>query len=266
MKTCFIGGGNMGEALVKSLIEKHISTAADITVSDISKPRRDYLKKTYSVKTETSNQKAIKGADAVVLAVKPQDIDKIMAEIKNKLTVKQVVISIAAGVTMASLRKGLGHSRLVRSMPNMPAQIGRGITVWVHTDELTQTQKKLAKTILASMGEEIYVNNEKYIDMATAISGCGPAYIFLIIETLIDAGVHVGLTRAMAEKLAVETTVGSAMTIKEMSKHPAELRNMVTSPGGITAEGLLQLESGGLRSLILKAVISAYEKSRKLGS
>ncbi len=124
----------------------------------------------------------------------------------------------------------------------------------------------IADAVLGAMGEEIMVTNEKYIDMATAISGSGPAYIFLIVETLTDAGVHIGLTRAMAEKLAVETTIGSAMTIKELKKHPAELRNMVTSPGGTTAEGLLQLESGGLRSMILKAVIAAYEKSKKLGS
>jgi len=266
MKICFIGGGNMGEALIKSLITKKIFTASDVTVSDISQQRRDYLKKTYAVKTETSNQKAVKDADVVVLATKPQDMGKIMTELKNKLSAKQVVISIAAGVTMETLRKGLGHSRLVRSMPNMPAQIGKGITVWFPSEELTQAQKKLAKNILSSMGEEICVNNEKYIDMSTALSGSGPAYIFLIVETLTDAGVHIGLTRAMAEKLAVETTIGSAMAIKEMAKHPAELRNMVTSPGGTTAEGLLQLESGGLRSLILKAVISAYEKSKKLGS
>jgi pyrroline-5-carboxylate reductase len=266
MKSCFIGGGNMGEALVKSLIAKKLCVAGDITVSDISQPRRDYLKKTYGVKTETSNLKAVKAADVIVLAIKPQDIEKAAAEIKGKLSDKQLVISIAAGVMLDTLTKALGHSRVVRSMPNMPAQIGKGMTVWMHTEDVNEAQKKLAQSILGAMGEEIMVTNEKYIDMATAVSGSGPAYIFLIIESLTDAGVHIGLTRAMAEKLAVETTIGSAMTIKEMKKHPAELRNMVTSPGGTTAEGLLQLESGGLRSMMLKAVIAAYEKSKKLGS
>jgi pyrroline-5-carboxylate reductase len=266
MKACFIGGGNMGEALVKSLIAKKICLPADITVSDISQPRRDYLKHTYAVKTETSNLKAVKAADVIVLAIKPQDIVKAATELKGKLTDKQLVISIAAGVTLETLTESLGHSRVVRSMPNMPAQIGKGMTVWMHSENVNQSQKKLAQTLLGAMGEEIMVTNEKYIDMATAISGSGPAYIFLILETLTDAGVHIGLTRALAEKLAVETTIGSAMTVKELKKHPAELRNMVTSPGGTTAEGLLQLESGGLRSMILKAVIAAYEKSKKLGS
>ncbi len=266
MKACFIGGGNMGEALIKSLVKKKICTAADLTVSDISRTRLDYLKNTYGIKTETSNLKAVKSADVIILAVKPADIGKVAHEIKGRLTAKQLVISIAAGITMDTLYEELGHSRIVRSMPNMPAQIGMGMTVWMHREEVSETQVKLARTVLSSMGEEMLVNNEKYIDMATAVSGSGPAYIFLIVETLTDAGVHIGLTRAMAEKLAVETTIGSAMTIKQMKKHPAELRNLVTSPGGTTAEGLLQLETGGLRSMLLKAVIAGYEKSKKLGS
>jgi pyrroline-5-carboxylate reductase len=151
-------------------------------------------------------------------------------------------------------------------MPNMPSQIGEGITVWTATTEVDQKQKELAKSILSSLGEELYVNSEKYIDMATALSGSGPAYIFLIVEALIDAGVHIGLPRNIAEKLVLETTIGSTKTIKVMAKHPAELRNMVTSPGGTTAEGLLQLETGGLRSLLLQAVIAAYDKARSLGT
>jgi pyrroline-5-carboxylate reductase len=266
MKACFIGGGNMGEALIKSLLANKICAAADITVSDISRPRLDYLQTAYGIKVETGNLKAVKTADVIILAVKPADIEKVAHEIKGKLTAKQLVISIAAGVTMDTICEELGHSRVVRSMPNMPAQIGKGMTVWMHREEVSEAQVKLAHTVLASMGEEIMVNNEKYIDMATAISGSGPAYIFLIVETLTDAGVHIGLTRAMAEKLAIETTIGSAMTIKEMRKHPAELRNMVTSPGGTTSEGLLQLETGGFRSMLLKAVIAGYEKSKKLGS
>jgi len=266
MKACFIGGGNMGEALVKSLLAKKICRPPDITVSDINKPRLEYLKKTYSIKTEAGNLKAARDADVIVLAVKPQDIGKVAAEIKGRLSVRQLVISIAAGVTLETLGTSLGHRRVVRSMPNMPAQIGKGMTVWMHGSNLSQAQVKIAREVLGSMGEEIMVTTEKYIDMATAISGSGPAYIFLIIESLTDAGVHIGLTRAMAEKLAIETTIGSAMTIREMRRHPAELRNMVTSPGGTTAEGLLHLESGGLRSMILKAVIAAYEKSKKLGS
>jgi pyrroline-5-carboxylate reductase len=164
------------------------------------------------------------------------------------------------------MKQGLDHPYLIRSMPNMPAQIGAGMTVWTATNDVTQQHKEYARSILSSSGEEIFVNSEKYIDMSTALSGSGPAYIFLEIEALIDAGVHIGLPREIAEKLAIETTLGSTKMVKEMKKHPAELRNIVTSPGGTTVEGIFQLETGGLRSLLLKAVIAAYEKSKDLGS
>jgi pyrroline-5-carboxylate reductase len=167
---------------------------------------------------------------------------------------------------MDTLKKELSHHAVIRSMPNMPAQTGFGITVWTDSVNVSEEQKKVAQSILAAPGEEIYVKEEKYIDMATAVSGSGPAYIFMILETLTDAGVHIGMPRTLAEKLAIETTIGSAMTARLMEKHPAELKNLVTSPGGTTTEGLLKLESGGLRSLILNAVISAYEKAKKLAS
>jgi pyrroline-5-carboxylate reductase len=266
MHTGFIGCGVMGEALLKNLIRRGICKASDISISDISAARREHLHKTYTVNVVRSNLEAIKNANVIILAIKPQDATAAMQELKNKLKTPQLVISIMAGITLDSLAKGLAYVKIVRCMPNMPAQIGEGITAWVAAAEVTAAQKKLAGKILSAMGEEIMLGHEKYMNMATAISGCGPAYIYLFIETLIDAGVHIGLTRAVAEKLAVETTIGSARSIKVLQKHPAELRNMVTSPGGITAEGLLQLESGGLRSLILKAVIAAYEKAHKMSS
>ena len=266
MRISFIGGGTMGEAIIKSLLAKKVTSPEEIIVSDISQPRREYLTKTYSIKTLTKNLDTLKNADVVILAIKPQDLDQVLGELKNKLLAKQLLLSIVAGATLDSLRTGLGHPYIVRSMPNMSAQIGEGITVWIDTAEVTQKQRNWAKSILSSIGDEIHLTAEKYVDMATAISGCGPAYIFLIIESLTDAGVHIGLPRAMAARLAVETTIGAARTIKETGKHPAELKNMVTSPGGITAEGLLQLENGGLRSLLLRAVIAAYEKSKKIAA
>ena len=265
MRIGFIGGGTMGEAMIKSLLAKGVAKPADISVSDVSQTRRDVLKERYDVKTTADNREAAKGADVIVLAVKPQEADKVLSELKE-LTPKQMVLSIAAGVTLDSLKQGLGHDYLVRAMPNMPAQIGEGMTVWTATTELTQKQREMAQTILAAMGEEMYVDSEKYIDMATALSGSGPAYLFLIIEALTDAGVHIGMPRPMAEKLIVETMIGSARSVKVTGKHPAELKNMVTSPGGTSTEGLLQLESGGLRSLLLKAVIAAYNKARSLGA
>jgi pyrroline-5-carboxylate reductase len=265
MKISFIGGGVMCEALIKSILNKKIAVAADIIVSDISKQRRDHLSGTYRVTVMDSNSQAVDNADMIVLAVKPQEINTVAVELTN-ISPKQLVISIAAGISLKRLREWLNHSCLVRTMPNMPAQIGEGITVWTATDEVSQQQKDMVKSVLLALGEEIYVTGEKYIDMATAISGSGPAYIFLIIEALTDAGVHIGLTRSVAEKLVLDTVIGTARSMKLLSRHPAELRNMVTSPAGTTTEGLLKLETGGIRSLLLQAVIAAYEKAKNMDS
>ncbi len=264
MKISFIGGGVMGEAMIKSLLAKGAVKPGDITVSDVSEARRDILKERYGVKAAADNREVVKGAEVVVLAVKPQELSKVLGEMKG-ISSQQLVLSIVAGATLEGLREVLGHSCLVRAMPNMPAQIGEGITVWTATNEVNQRQKEMAQSILAALGKEIYVGGEKYVDMATALSGSGPAYVFLIIEALVDAGVHIGLPRDMAEKLVVQTVLGSTRAVEVMGKHPAELRNMVTSPGGTTTEGLLQLESGGLRSLLLRAVIAAYNKAKALG-
>jgi len=149
-------------------------------------------------------------------------------------------------------------------MPNMPVQIGEGMIVWTTTNDVSQEQKGMAQSILDALGEELYVEDEKYLDMATALSGSGPAYVFLFIEVLIDAGVHIGLPRSVARKLVVQTIIGSSDAVREMGKHPAELRSIVTSPGGTTTEALLQLERGGFRSILLEAVTAAYSKSKHL--
>jgi pyrroline-5-carboxylate reductase len=265
MRIGFIGGGIMGEALIRSMVVRNLAAPKDIAVSDISQARRDTLSQKYQIKTTASSLEAAKDADIVVLAIKPQDMKSVLAELRG-LSPKQLVLSIMAGITIDSINRGLNHPYIVRAMPNMPAQIGEGVTVWTATSEVSHAQKDMARQVIAAAGEEIYVSNEKYIDMATALSGSGPAYIFLIIEAFIDAGVHIGLPRDIAEKLAIQTIVGSARSIKATGKHPAELRNMVTSPGGTTTEGILQLETGGIRSLLLKAVIAGYEKSKSLGS
>ena len=265
MRIGFIGGGVMGEAMTKSLLAKGVAVPAGITVSDVSQPRRNTLNETYGIKDTANNREAADGADVVVLAVKPQDLNKVLGEVRG-LSPQQLVLSIVAGATLDKLREGLDHSCLVRAMPNMPAQIGEGMTVWTATDEVNEGQREMAQSMLAALGEEVYVSSEKYIDMATALSGSGPAYVFLVIEALTDAGVHIGLSRDLAEKLVVETMLGSARAVKVMGRHPAQLRNMVTSPGGTTTEGLLQLETGGLRSLLLQGVIAAYDKAKNLGA
>src|SRR4030042_694357 len=213
MKISFIGGGTMGEAMIKSLLAKGAAKPGDIVVSDVSQSRRDITKKTYGVKATADNREAVKGAEVVILAVKPQELSKVLGGLKG-LSSQQLVLSIVAGATLESIGQGLDHSCLVRAMPNMPARMGEGITVWTATAEVSQKQKDMAQSVLAAMGKEIYVSSEKYIDMATAVSGSGPAYIFLIIEALVDAGGHIGLPRDMAEKLVVQTVVGSTRAVE----------------------------------------------------
>jgi pyrroline-5-carboxylate reductase len=263
MRIAFIGGGAMGEAMTRCLLAKGVVTPGEIVVSDVSGARRELLSREYGVTTIDDNRKAVEGCDIIVLAVKPQHLAQVMDELKNPLP-PQAVLSIVAGAGISSLRRGLNYSNVVRAMPNMPAQIGEGMTVWTATAEVTEKQKETAQSILSALGEEIYVADEKYLDMATALSGSGPAYVFLFIEGLIDAGVHIGLPRNIAEELVIQTVLGSAHTVKKTTKHPAELRNTVTSPGGTTTEALLQLEKGRFRSLLYEAVAAAYEKAKNL--
>ena len=225
--------------------------------------RRELLSSVYGVSALTDNRKAVANADLAILAVKPQNLPQVMGEIKG-LASKQLVLSIVTGAALSSLCQGLDHSSVIRAMPNMPAQIGEGMTIWTATGETDQRQKKLAQTVLGALGKEIYVADEKYLNMATALSGSGPAYVFLFIEALVDAGVHIGLPRDMAQELVIQTLLGSTRTVEKTGKHPADLRNMVTSPGGTTTEALLELEKGRFRSLLLEAVAAAYKKAASL--
>ena len=264
MKIAFIGGGAMGEAMVKCLLTEKIAAPQDIIVSDVSRLRRELLSREYGVGVLADNRRAVENADLIILAVKPQNLPRIMGEIKG-LGLEQLVLSIVAGATLSSLCQGLNHPFVVRAMPNMPAQIGVGITIWTATAETVQKQKgELARTILGALGKEIYVDDEKYLSMATALSGSGPAYVFLFIEALVDAGVHIGLPRDMSRELVIQTMFGSTRVVEKTGKHPADLRNMVTSPGGTTTEALLQLEKGGFRSLLIEAVAAAYKKAECL--
>jgi pyrroline-5-carboxylate reductase len=263
MKIAFIGGGAMGEAMAKCLLIKGLAEPHDMVVSDVSQVRRELLSKEYGIGVLADNREAVENADLIVLAVKPQNLTEVLDEIKG-LAGNQLILSIVAGATLSSLCQGLNHSYVIRAMPNMPAQIGEGMTVWTATAQTEQRQKELARIVLGALGKEIYVADEKYLAMATALNGSGPGYVFLFIEALIDAGVHIGLPRDMAQALVIQTVLGSARTAEKTCKHPAELRNMVTSPGGTTTEGLFQLEKGRFRSVILEAVAAAYEKTKHL--
>ena len=265
MKIAFIGGGVMAEAMIKGILGQGVARPKDITASDINPERLSALSQGYGIKTSADNRQAMEGADVVVLAIKPQNLKEVLDGIRGQAK-EQLILSIVAGASIAAIAKGLGHNLVVRAMPNTPAQIGEGITVWTASDEVSKGQKKMAQSILGALGKEIYVSDEKYIDIATAVSGSGPAYIFLVIEALVDAAMHIGWPQETAGELVLQTVLGAARLAQETGKQPAELRKVVTSPGGTTEAALLQLEQGGLRALIDRAVIAAYEKARILGS
>ena len=264
-KTTFIGGGAMGEAIIGSLIGQQLLSPTRICVSEPVPARREFLNNTYGVTTETDNAQAVNGASVVVLAVKPQVLGLVMADLGGNLSQDALVVSIMAGVRIDTLQSGLGHNKIVRSMPNTPAQVGEGMTVWTDTAAVTETDRAAAQAILEAMGEAIYVAEEHYLDMATGLSGSGPGFVYLLLEALIDAGVHVGFSRDQAQQMVLQTVAGSVELMRQSGLHPADLRNRVTSPAGTTAAGTLVLERAGVRSALIDAVDTAYRRSKELG-
>jgi pyrroline-5-carboxylate reductase len=265
MKLGFIGGGVMGEAIIAGVLTNGIARPGDISASDIAPARRDHLAKTYGVRVSEDAAAACDGNDVVLLAVKPQEFAKASQSVIGNLNGNQTVMSIMAGVTMDSLRSTLKHDAVIRAIPNTPAQIGEGMTVWTATGAVSEEARETVRSVLSVLGRELYVNDEKYVDMATAVSSSGPAYVYLVIEALIDAAVHIGLRRDLAVTMVLQTVLGSARYAMETGKHPAELRNQVTSPGGTTTEGLQVLEEAGVRAAFIDAVEAAYGKAKELG-
>jgi pyrroline-5-carboxylate reductase len=264
-KIAFIGSGVMAEAMIAGLIREGIASPANLSASDPQLDRGAELKTRFGVTPYSDNKEAIRGADVVVLSVKPQVLDRVLQGLHGCLPASTLVLSIVAGASIKKLSDGLGHPTIVRAMPNTPAQIGEGITVWTASPTVTPEQHGHAKEILSALGEEIFVEEENYLDMATALSGTGPAYVFLFLEAMIDAGVHLGLPRRTAEKMVEETVRGSVDMLRSSKTHPATLRNQVTSPGGTTAAALYYLEKAGFRTAISRAVWAAYERSQELG-
>ena len=265
MKLAFIGGGMMGEAIIAGLLSKGVASAADITVCEIVALRREHLADTHSIGVTNDAREAASGADLIVLAVKPQEFASASQTLAGALAPDQTVMSIMAGVTIASIEAALKHEAVSRAIPNTPAQIGEGMTVWTATSAVTASGREAIAGVLSVLGRDIFVSEEKYIDMATAVSSSGPAYVFLVMEAMIDAAVHIGLRRDMAETMVLQTVLGSARYAQSTGKPLAELRAQVTSPGGTTAEGILVLEDAGLRAAFTKAILAAYEKAKKLG-
>jgi pyrroline-5-carboxylate reductase len=266
IRIAFVGSGAMGEAMIKGMLAQDVVTAAQIVAGDPVAARRDAMVRTFGVEVTGDNSVAVAGADVVVLSVKPQVLPKVMAGLRGAIPAQALVVSIVAGVPIATMVAGLGHDRIVRTMPNTPAQVGKGVTVWTATPAVSQEQRRITETMLAALGEQIAVEEEHYLDAATGLSGSGPGFILLLIEALIDAGVHVGFSRADAQRMVLQTMEGSVAMVRESGVHPAELRNRVTSPAGTTAAGLYELEQSGVRAAMVRAVESAYRRSQELGA
>ena len=264
-KIAFIGSGIMGEAMMKGLVSKQLLQPGQIIAADPREDRGVELKQRYGLRFTTDNAAAADEADILVLSVKPQVMEKVLPQLRRGAHDASLILSIAAGVKIDTIVNGIANPSVVRAMPNTPAQIGQGITVWTATSEVPDEQREQARQLLGALGAEIYMEGEGYLDMATALSGTGPAYVFLFMEAMIDAGVHMGFSRRDAEQLVLQTVRGSVEYAQASGSHLAELRNQVTSPGGTSAEAIYHLEKGGLRTVLARAVWAAYQRSVALG-
>jgi len=270
MHLAFVGCGVMGESMVAGLLRKELVDAANITASHPRENRRTELGEKYGVRAFAGNAEAAAAVagcqnSAVVLCIKPQRLERVLADLRGVLHPDQLVISIVAGATIEHLADELGTAKVVRAMPNTPSQIGAGITAWTCTVAVDEAERAHVRELLSALGRELFVETENMIDMATSLSATGPTYIFMVMEALTDAGVHLGFSRDIAKELVQETMLGSVKFAMESHKHPAELRNMVTSPGGTSAEAIYQMEKGTLRTVLSKAVYAAYKRAVELG-
>lgn len=272
VRLAFIGSGTMAEAIIAGLLSNRLVKPDQIVGSHPRQDRRQELESKYGIHVVESNKEAVElvrgdvpESSIVVLTVKPQRLGVILTELKATIAPEQLVVSIIAGAQIETIANDLQHRVIVRSMPNTPAQIGEGMTVWTATPQVNEDQRKQIKAIFEALGRELYVEEEKMVDMATALSATGPTYTFLMMEGLIDAGVHLGFSRHVSQELVLQTMLGSVLFARESGKHPAELRNMVTSPGGTSAEAIYQMEKGSLRTVLSKAVWAAYRRTATLG-
>jgi len=260
-----VGSGVMAEAMIAGLLRGNLVTPQQVVASHPRPERRAALEETHGIRVVASNVDAVTDADVVILAVKPQMLARVGREIGPHLKDGQLVLSVLAGPTTHALTGTLGHGQVVRAMPNTPARIGNGMTVWYATPATTEDQRAQAKSLLSALGAELEVEDEKWVAMATAISGTGPAYVFLVMEALIDAAVHLGFPRHIAHDIVIETLEGSTRFAKQSGDHPAVLRNMVTSPAGTSAAAIHELESGRLRTVLSEAVWAAFRRTVELG-
>lgn len=254
----------MAEAMIAGVLKRGLIDPQQIHISHPRKERREDLRSRFGVTPASSNLEAAQNSEIVVLTVKPQTLRSVLTELRGSIQPEQMALSIVAGAPINAIATGLLHSAIARAMPNTPAQIGEGMTVWTATPQVNQTQRGQVRALLGALGHELWADDEKSVDMATALSGTGPTYILLVMEALVDAGVHLGFSRRVAEELVQQTILGSVLFARETRKHPAELRNLVTSPGGTSAEAIYQMEKGGLRTVLSRAVYAAYQRTTAL--
>jgi pyrroline-5-carboxylate reductase len=264
-KFAIIGAGTMGEAIIAGLLKQKLTSPENIYASEPRLERCEELQIKYGIKTSTQNAQVLADADVVLLSVKPQVLDKVLNELKGFIPSEAVVISIIAGATIEKISNGLAHQAVVRTMPNTPGQIGKGITVWFASNAVAEKHLTKVLLMLQALGENVQVDEEYYLDMATAVSGTGPMYVYLFMEAFMDSAVHLGFSRHVAEKLVIDTIRGSVDYYESQSVHVADLRNKVTSPGGTSAAALYYLEKAGFRTAISRAIWAAYSRSQQLG-
>ena len=264
-KVGFVGAGNMGEALIKGLVESNLVPADAIVIADSRAERAQQIAQQYGVRAAADNTVLVRDADVVILAVKPQIMAPVLREIMPALTNRPLLVSIAAGVSTATIQSVLGkYPRLIRVMPNTPALVLEGATAIARSQELDVDDLETAQEIFTAVGR-VVVLEEELMDAVTGLSGSGPAYVAIVIESLADGGVKMGLDRVTAMTLATQTVLGAARLIAETGVHPGALKDMVSSPGGTTIAGIAALEEGGIRTTFIRAVERATLRSRELG-
>ena len=264
-KVGFLGAGNMGEAIIKGLLQTGLVPASSLAATDVRTDRLRQLADQYGIRGVTSNRELVTQSDVIILAVKPQIMGAVLKEIAGAVDRGRLLISVAAGVPVAALREGLGKpARLIRVMPNTPALVLEGVTAIARAEGLEPGDLELAQELFGAVGRAV-VLDEDALDAVTGLSGSGPAYVAIVIESLADGGVKMGLDRATAMILAAQTVLGSARLILETGMHPGQLKDMVSSPGGTTIAGIAALEEGGVRRTFIGAVERATLRSRELG-